>query len=258
MVKHCVRALVVASLLATPVAALAAEPFDSLHGLRYAIAKNYPVDAILFGTDRGMVADVPFMFCVARRGEETVVLDAGFVNQAYAQEWGVVDYSEFRGLLAEVGVRPEDVSLVTLSHLHWDHAGGTSVFPNAKFVIQRRELEYAAGGMVLNKHARLGFYAQDVLDLQSGHFCFERYDARPKFSDITTLHFQPSFSFVVRRWPRRPVQHSKRRNLGRPANLSRRQELREPVRPREEVLGPPLRPRNRKPRDQRRRPSRPG
>lgn len=158
--------VVLACLLLLPFGnARAAEPFTSLHCLRYATAEDYPVDAILFGTDRGQVADVPFVFCVAKRGDETVVLDAGFVNPAYAKEWGVVDYAEYRGLLAEIGVKPEDVSLVTLSHLHWDHAGGTSAFPNAKFVIQRRELEYAAGGMVLNKHAQIGFYADDVLDL---------------------------------------------------------------------------------------------
>ncbi len=163
--KSSLRTGVVAMLLLAPGNALAAEPFESLHCLKYAIAKDYPVDAILFGTDRGKLADLPFVFCVAKRGAETVVLDAGFVNQAYAEEWGVSGYSEFRGLLAEIGVKPEDVSLVTMSHLHWDHAGGTSVFPNAKFVIQRRELEFAAGGMALNKHAQIGFYAEDVLDL---------------------------------------------------------------------------------------------
>ena len=32
-------------------------------------------------------------------------------------------------------------------------------------MIQRRELEYAAGGMTANKHAQIGFYRDDVLDL---------------------------------------------------------------------------------------------
>jgi hypothetical protein len=31
---------------------------------------------VLFATDRGKVADVPFMFCVAKRGNEAVMLDA--------------------------------------------------------------------------------------------------------------------------------------------------------------------------------------
>lgn len=48
--------------------------------------------------------------------------------------------------LAKVGVRPEDISVVVLSHLHFDHAGGllsawsegapySLVFPNAHYVV---------------------------------------------------------------------------------------------------------------------------
>ena len=155
----------IAALLLLPGAAPAADAFDSLHCFKYAQAKDYAVDAILFGTDRGQTLDLPFVMCVAKRGGEVIVLDAGYVNQEIAGEWGVADYVAYRPLFAEIGVRPEDVSLVTISHLHWDHAGGTREFPNAKFVIQRRELEFAAGGMTQNKHARLGFYAQDVLAL---------------------------------------------------------------------------------------------
>jgi glyoxylase-like metal-dependent hydrolase (beta-lactamase superfamily II) len=49
--------------------------------------------------------------------------------------------------------------------MHWDHAGGTSRFPNAKFVIQRRELEYAAGALPNNSAAKGAVVAQDVLDV---------------------------------------------------------------------------------------------
>ena len=121
-------------------AARAAGPFESLHCLRYAEVVDYPVDAILYGTDRGQTMGLPFVLCVAKRGGEVIVLDAGYTDQGVGAEWGAVDYKAFRPLFAEIGVKPEDVSLVTISHLHWDHAGGTSEFPNAKFVIQRREL----------------------------------------------------------------------------------------------------------------------
>lgn len=45
--------------------------------------------------------------------------------------------------LAEVGVAPEEVDCVVLSHLHMDHAGNLEAFPDAEFVVQRRELEHA-------------------------------------------------------------------------------------------------------------------
>ena len=143
----------------------AAGPFESLHCFRYAEAKDYPADAILFGTDRGKTIQLPFMLCVARRGGEVVVLDAGYLDQDIGGQWGAINYKAYRPLFAEIGVKLEDVSLVTISHLHWDHAGATSAFPNAKFVIQRSELEFAAGAMTQTKHAQLGFYAADVLAL---------------------------------------------------------------------------------------------
>ena len=55
--------------------------------------------------------------------------------------------------LAQIGVRPEDVSIVIDTHLHFDHAGGNTFvneggevhpsFPNARYVVQRGEMDYA-------------------------------------------------------------------------------------------------------------------
>ena len=55
--------------------------------------------------------------------------------------------------LAQLGVRPDDVSLVINTHLHFDHAGGNTwrdasgavrpSFPRARYVVQRGEHHYA-------------------------------------------------------------------------------------------------------------------
>jgi N-acyl homoserine lactone hydrolase len=41
------------------------------------------------------------------------------------------------------GVDPADVRVVVMTHLHWDHASGVSEFPDATFVVDRREWEEA-------------------------------------------------------------------------------------------------------------------
>ena len=56
-------------------------------------------------------------------------------------------------LLAPAGLVPGDIDVVVNSHLHFDHAGGNTerdargelacAFPNARFVVQRGELEFA-------------------------------------------------------------------------------------------------------------------
>jgi glyoxylase-like metal-dependent hydrolase (beta-lactamase superfamily II) len=55
--------------------------------------------------------------------------------------------------LREIGVRPEDVSIVINTHLHFDHAGGNTYrdesgaikpsFPKARYFIKRGEYDYA-------------------------------------------------------------------------------------------------------------------
>jgi glyoxylase-like metal-dependent hydrolase (beta-lactamase superfamily II) len=45
--------------------------------------------------------------------------------------------------LKKAGVKPEDIVYHVCSHLHFDHAGGVGLFPNATYVVQRQELHYA-------------------------------------------------------------------------------------------------------------------
>jgi len=47
--------------------------------------------------------------------------------------------------LAGLGVRPDDISIVVNSHLHFDHAGNNRAFPKAVFVVQADQLAYAKG-----------------------------------------------------------------------------------------------------------------
>ena len=45
--------------------------------------------------------------------------------------------------LRALGVDPEEVDVVVNTHLHWDHSSNNHLFPNARIVVQRRELDYA-------------------------------------------------------------------------------------------------------------------
>jgi glyoxylase-like metal-dependent hydrolase (beta-lactamase superfamily II) len=155
--------LAVALLLAPSVAA--AEPFEKVWCLRYAVAPDLPISTFLAGVLDDATVDAPFAMCVAQRGEDVVMMDAGFVRTELGAAFNTQGWTEYAALLAEIGLKPEQVDYVTISHMHWDHTGGTSRFPNAKFIVQRDELEFAAGAMPSNSAARSHFNATDVLDL---------------------------------------------------------------------------------------------
>jgi N-acyl homoserine lactone hydrolase len=44
-------------------------------------------------------------------------------------------------VLRKVGLKPEEIETVILTHLHFDHAGNMDAYPNATFHVQRREYE---------------------------------------------------------------------------------------------------------------------
>jgi N-acyl homoserine lactone hydrolase len=49
-----------------------------------------------------------------------------------------------RNTLDRLGLKPEEIEIVILTHLHWDHCLNTHLFPKARFIVQRAELRYAA------------------------------------------------------------------------------------------------------------------
>ncbi|MDD5168576.1 MAG: MBL fold metallo-hydrolase [Syntrophales bacterium] len=57
--------------------------------------------------------------------------------------------------MLRLGFQPSDVKHVILSHLHWDHAGGMRDFPDAHYIINRKEWDFATRltGMRLFKNA---------------------------------------------------------------------------------------------------------
>ena len=45
--------------------------------------------------------------------------------------------------LARVGLKPEEIDIVIITHLHFDHVDQGGIYTNARIIIQKDELEYA-------------------------------------------------------------------------------------------------------------------
>jgi glyoxylase-like metal-dependent hydrolase (beta-lactamase superfamily II) len=156
-----------------PLAAAAEEaPAYEVYALKYAMLKDYPTDAVLFGTDRGKVMDVPFAYAYIKGPGVSMVFDTGHTENEPAEELDitVLDYVDHKTLLGRLGVDPAGVTTAIIGHMHWDHGGGLDAFPAAQFVIQRREIEFVAGIITQFEHTMAGFYAPDVLKLVKAHW----------------------------------------------------------------------------------------
>jgi len=58
------------------------------------------------------------------------------------RQWHPADYVKPSDAIASLGIKPEDVTDIIVSHIHWDHADGVDLFPRAKVWLQREEYGY--------------------------------------------------------------------------------------------------------------------
>lgn len=99
-----------------------------------------------------------------------VLLDVGLgtkYSERQRENYGMAAGRLLAGL-KRLGVRPEEIDAVTLTHLHFDHAGGSThlddsgkavlTFPNARYFVQRRSWEEA---MSENERTRRNYARQD-------------------------------------------------------------------------------------------------
>ena len=120
-----------------------AAPVYDVHAVRYGTLADFPARALVAGADTGRRVDVALMVWLARApGGRTVLVDAGFYREKFLARWKPVDYVRPSEALARLGVRPEEVTDVVVSHVHWDHLDGADLFPRARLWIQRAEYEH--------------------------------------------------------------------------------------------------------------------
>ena len=99
-----------------------------------------PVTAYLIEHPKGKILiDTGFHKDVRMHPIKNLTLVHYLVNKPLQSRGQAVDE-----MLAELGITPEDLDYVILTHLHSDHAGGVKQFKNAKkILVNDRELAYA-------------------------------------------------------------------------------------------------------------------
>lgn len=138
--------------------------------------------------DRAMPLDY-FVWAVVGGGK-IYVIDTGFGGaQARLRGRQLLRPPEV-GLKA-LGIEPERVEDVILTHMHYDHAGNLDLFPNATFHIQDREMAFCTGRCMCHEPMRHGLAVDDVTGLVrrvfAGRVCF--HDGDEELAPGISLHF---------------------------------------------------------------------
>jgi len=183
-------ALIVAgSFEGLPSTAVEADKYE-VYAVRFATIANFPVASLVAGADRARRMDIAMMIWVLKGNDGRVaVVDSGFHRDQYFKQYTVRDFVKPSDAIAPLGITADKVTDLVISHMHWDHAGGIDLFPNARVWIQKDEYEYYTSDAWQSQRTHGGIDPEDVLEIvrrnTQGRVSFVRGDDETSISGVT-------------------------------------------------------------------------
>ena len=118
-------------------------------------------DSFIFDDNHDQPHEMDYFIWVLKSGDEVILVDTGY-DEAEARRRGRPIIREPAAALAGIGLKPKDITTLIVTHLHYDHAGGLSQFPNATIHLQAAEMAYATGPCMCHDTLRMPFSADHV------------------------------------------------------------------------------------------------
>ena len=146
-------------------------------------------DNYMFPDDHAAVDPIDFYMWLIRGEGRVILVDTGF-DAVEGEARGRPIRLDPGEALKPFGLKPEDVTEIIVTHLHFDHAGGLHLFPNAQLHLQAAEMAFATGPcmchMVMRHAYTVGHVVEAVKRLYSGKVTF--HDGDSEIADGITVH----------------------------------------------------------------------
>lgn len=123
------------------------ENHDSVYeviAVRYATREGRRTNHFLGGDPHDQPMAMDYYVWVVRNEYRTILVDTGF-HQDMAEKRHRTLLTDPVDAIAKLGVDSQAVQDVVVTHMHNDHVGGFSDYPNARFHLQDEEMKFATG-----------------------------------------------------------------------------------------------------------------
>ena len=132
-----------------------------IYALRYATRDARRHEHFIGGDPHDAPMPMDYFVWAIVNGDRTVILDTGFTEAVAARrkrQWLRCPVDS----LSLLGIDPDSVEDVVISHLHYDHVGSFHKFAKARFHLQEAEMHYACGHYMRHHKLRHSFEVEDV------------------------------------------------------------------------------------------------
>lgn len=118
-------------------------PTYEVYAIQYGVIKGFKVSSLIANADTSRRLDISMMVWLLKGpGGRNILVDAGFHRDDLIQRWKPSDFVPPSEAVARFGIKPEAITDIIISHVHWDHLDGADLFPNARIWIQKEEYEH--------------------------------------------------------------------------------------------------------------------
>ncbi len=104
----------------------------------------------------GIKKEGPVVSWLLANGDQKILVDTGIFGPSDTSDTlGVFSRTADQAIEAQMrrfNASPDEIGLVINTHLHNDHCAGNGYFAKARFLVQKREMEYARNPLPATKH----------------------------------------------------------------------------------------------------------
>src|SRR5205814_10076253 len=138
------------------------DDIHEIYAIKYGHHDRFARENYIGGDPHDVLQPLDFFVWAIVGPHGVFVVDTGFDHAMAAKRQRTIIKPVGDGLTA-LGIAPDAVKDVIISHLHYDHTGNYELFPNARYHLQDDEMTYATGRCMRHAHLRLPFEVEDVV-----------------------------------------------------------------------------------------------
>jgi N-acyl homoserine lactone hydrolase len=110
-----------------------------------------------YGFNFGVKAKTFCYIWLIEGANQKILVDTGCSDPEWTKKYhrpmDPDNYKNPSDALAQIGVKREEIETIIMTHLHWDHCHNTEFFPNARMLVQKREIQYAIAPLPIHAMA---------------------------------------------------------------------------------------------------------
>jgi glyoxylase-like metal-dependent hydrolase (beta-lactamase superfamily II) len=139
-------------------------PAYEIYAVKFSGLTRVPVSELAKDAPKSDSLNVYFMFWLIKGNNgRKILVDAGYLSDLdIVKDLHAPFYIRPDSVLMELNIRADEITDIILTHPHWDHIDGISLFPKAHVWIQKEDYNYFVGQAWQKEGRHGGFYKRDV------------------------------------------------------------------------------------------------